>query len=71
MPLRLKRLLGTIVILIFVLLYALTASLAGDVIIRQQPVWLQLTYFAIAGLLWIFPVGALIYWMYGRPAVQK
>jgi hypothetical protein len=71
MPVRLKRLIGTIVILLFVLLYALTASLAGDVIVRHQPLWLQLIYFAIAGLLWILPVGALISWMYRKPALPK
>jgi hypothetical protein len=71
MPARFKRLIGTLIILVFVLFYALTASLAGDVIVRHQPLWLQLIYFAIAGLLWIFPVGALIRWMYAKPAALK
>jgi hypothetical protein len=71
MPVRLKRLIGTIIIVVFVVFYALTASLAGDVIVKHQPIWLQLIYFAIAGLLWIFPVGALIYWMYAKRAAAK
>jgi len=71
MPVRLKRLIGTIVILVFVLIYALSAALVGSKIAISEPMWIQIIYFPIAGLLWILPVGALIYWMYAKPAVSK
>ena len=68
MPARLKRLIGAIAILLFVLIYALVAALVGDVIALHQPTWVQIVYFAIAGLAWIIPVGLIIRWMYRRKA---
>ncbi len=69
MPPRLKRLIGAIAIMVFVVAYALVGALIGDVVVLHQPFWAQMLYFAVAGLLWIVPVGAIIRWMYGpRPA---
>ena len=66
MPARLKRLVGAIVILLFVLAYALVAAFIGDVVAMRTPTWVQIVYFAVAGLLWIVPVGLVIRWMYAR-----
>ena len=64
---RLKRLAGAIVIMLFVLIYALVGAFVGDKLIVSQPMWIYLPYFVIAGILWIFPVGLVIRWMYRSP----
>jgi len=68
MPPRLKRLIGACLIVLFVVVYAFVASLVGSGILAGKPAWVQILYFPVAGLLWIFPVGALIVWMYRKPA---
>jgi len=67
MPSRLKRLIGAILILVFVIIYALAAALVGGRLTLDAPLWLQIVYFPVAGLMWIIPVGALIVWMYRKP----
>ncbi len=66
MPPRLKRLIGTVFIAVFVLVYALIAARIGDGLSLRLPLWAMFIYFAIAGLLWTVPVGGLIWWMYGK-----
>jgi hypothetical protein len=68
MPPSLKRLIGAVIIVIFVIFYALIAALVGSRLAIDQPIWIQFIYFPVAGLLWIVPVGALIVWMYRKKA---
>ncbi len=67
MPPRLKRLIGAVIIGVFVLVYALVAARIGDGLSVRFPIWAMFVYFAVAGFLWIIPVGALIWWMYKKP----
>ena len=66
MPPRLKRLIGAIFILVFVIVYALIAAFVGDAVVASTPRLVQILYFAVAGLLWIVPAGFVIRWMYGK-----
>ena len=66
MPPRLKRLIGAIVILVFVIVYALVAAFVGDAVVASTPRLVQILYFAVAGLIWIVPVGLVIRWMYAK-----
>ncbi|MDR3375827.1 MAG: DUF2842 domain-containing protein, partial [Ancalomicrobiaceae bacterium] len=66
MPPRLKRLIGAIVILVFVIVYAFIASFVGDAVVASTSRLVQVLYFAVAGLVWIVPVGFVILWMYGK-----
>lgn len=68
MPPRLKRLIGALIIVVFVVFYALVASLVGSRIANGEPLWLQIVYFPVAGLLWVIPVGGIIVWMYRKRA---
>jgi len=68
MPPRLKRLIGACLIVAFVVAYAFVASIVGSGILNGKPVWVEIVYFPVAGLLWIVPVGAIIVWMYRKPA---
>ena len=62
-----KKLIGTIVILIWVPIYALIAMrIAVSVLPGANPV-VELLYYAIAGTAWIIPIGLMIPWMTRQP----
>lgn len=62
-----KKLIGTIVILIWVPIYALLAMrIAVDVLPGANPI-VELLYYAIAGTAWIVPIGLMIPWMSRQP----
>lgn len=62
-----KKLIGTILILIWVPIYALIAMrIAVSVLPGANPV-VELLYYAIAGTAWIIPIGLLIPWMTREP----
>ncbi|WP_405054178.1 DUF2842 domain-containing protein, partial [Telmatospirillum sp.] len=47
MPPRLKRLIGAIVILVFVIVYAFIASFVGDAVVASTSRLVQVLYFAV------------------------
>ncbi|MEW5423140.1 DUF2842 domain-containing protein [Amorphus sp. 3PC139-8] len=63
---RVRKLIGTITMAIFVIVYALLAMLVGATMFAQAATWAQTIYYAIAGLIWVIPAGLLIRWM-ARP----
>jgi peptidoglycan/LPS O-acetylase OafA/YrhL len=63
MPQRLRKLVGTVVLIAFVVLYALTAMTIAAAKLPDAPGWVRFAYFATAGLAWVIPAGALIFWM--------
>jgi hypothetical protein len=63
MPARTRKLIGTIVLLVFLALYAWVAGVIGAGRIMLAPAWAQLAYFLAAGLAWVVPAGLLIRWM--------
>lgn len=63
MNIRTRKLVGTIVLLIFIAAYAFLAMLAAVVLQVSDSKIVELAYYVIAGLLWTVPAGALIWWM--------
>jgi hypothetical protein len=63
MTARTRKLIGTVALLAFLILYAWTAAAIGAGRISLAPAWAQFTYFLVAGLLWVLPAGLLIRWM--------
>jgi hypothetical protein len=63
MNIRTRKLVGTIVLLIFIAAYAFVAMLAAVVLQVNDSKIVELAYYVIAGLLWTLPAGALIWWM--------
>ena len=63
MPPRLRKLVGTIVLVAFVAIYALVAMTIGAAKLPGTSGWMQLGYFLVAGLVWVIPAGLLIRWM--------
>jgi hypothetical protein len=60
---RTRKLIGTVVLLVFLALYAWTAAAIGAGRIMLAPHWAQLAYFVAAGLAWVVPAALLIRWM--------
>ena len=63
MNVRAKKLIGTVLTVVFLILYCLLAMALAVRILPGTNGFVQLAYYAIAGLLWVLPVGALIAWM--------
>lgn len=64
---RLRRFVGSMLLLAFVLLYAMIAMDVGNLIVATKTKTIQLVYFALAGLGWVPPAGAIVWWMYRNP----
>ncbi|MGR9149997.1 DUF2842 domain-containing protein [Rhizobium leguminosarum] len=67
MPIRLRKFIGTILIIMLVLVYALVANTIAVATLGNAPWWGHLLYFLFTGLLWVLPAMVLIKWMAGPP----
>ena len=66
MPIRLRKLLGTLALLVLVVVWALLAmALAQSPTIRDNSL-LSIAYYVIAGIGWVVPAMPLVSWM-ARP----
>lgn len=63
MRLRTRKLVGTILLLGFLIAYSWAAVAVGAGRIALAPPLAQFAYFLTAGLLWVSPAGFLIRWM--------
>ena len=63
MPPRLKKLIGGIVLVVGVSVYALLVMVIGQIKLAQSGSATQLAFFAFFGLIWIVPAAFLIRWM--------
>ena len=63
MPQRLRKLVGTVILVVFVSLYALTAMTVGAAKLPDASGLVQLLFYLVAGLIWVLPVMPLIAWM--------
>lgn len=70
MPQRLRKLLGTVVLVLFVTVYALAAMTVAAAKLPGTSWPVQLIFFLVAGLAWVIPAAPLITWMQrpDRPA---
>jgi len=60
---RTRKLIGTIVLLLFLAVYATVAAVIGSDRIALAPRWVQFAFFVTTGLAWVIPAGLLIRWM--------
>jgi hypothetical protein len=63
MPMRLRKLVGGMVLFVFVIVYAFFAMVLGDMLVRDASPFVQLAYFAAAGLIWVLPSALIIRFM--------
>jgi uncharacterized protein DUF2842 len=64
---RIKKLVGALVLLVWLPLYALVAMGVGLHVLPYAPWYGVLVYYALAGTLWIIPIGLMLPWMYREP----
>jgi hypothetical protein len=67
MPVRLKKLIGTILLVLLVIVYAIVATIVAVAQLAESGPLVHLAYFLIGGLLWILPAMGIIKWMITPP----
>jgi hypothetical protein len=67
MPVRLKKLIGTILLVLLVVVYSLLATMIAVAQLSQSGPIAHLLFFLIGGLVWILPAMVIIKWMVSEP----
>jgi Na+/serine symporter len=70
MPVRLKKLIGTVIIVALVVIYALVATTVATYRLAESEWYVHLLYFLFTGVLWVVPAMFVIRWM-ERPPKNK
>lgn len=66
MPVRLKKLIGTVLLVTLVCVYAVLATIVAVAQLSESGPLVHLAYFLLSGLLWVLPAMLIIKWM-NRP----
>ena len=64
MNLRMRKLLGTILMLVTLVVYSLVATSVAITVLPQVNKWAELAFYLVAGLLWVVPAALIIRWMH-------
>ena len=67
MPIRLKKLIGTVLLIILVIAYALIATMVAVAQLSQSGPLVHLAFFFLTGILWILPAMGIIKWLLVPP----
>ena len=59
---RIRKLIGSLVLLTFVVIYTLLAMWFGATVVNEQNKVVQLLYYVVAGVAWAFPAFQIIRW---------
>ena len=65
MPVRLRKLIGTVLLVLLVIVYAIVATVFAVAQLAESGPLIQFSFFLFSGLLWVLPAMALIKWMAG------
>lgn len=60
---RSRKAAGCFVLLAYLALYTLIAASIGAALPPSLPFWVELAFYAVAGVVWIFPLKSLFAWM--------
>ena len=66
-----RRFVGSLLLVVWVLIWVFFATAIGDVVVATKSGWVQFAYFVVAGLGWVPPAGLIVRWMYRRVAPPK
>lgn len=61
-----RRMIGLLVVLLYIVLYLIIAGQIGNFFVKKPPI-ITITFFIIAGIIWIFPLKPLFNWMRAKP----
>jgi Protein of unknown function (DUF2842) len=64
---RLKKLIGTVILVALVVIYALAATTFATYRLAESSALVHLAFFALSGMLWVLPAMWLIAWMERKP----
>jgi ABC-type multidrug transport system permease subunit len=67
MPIRLKKLIGTVLLVLLVIVYAIVATLIAVAQFSQSGPMYHLVFFLVSGLLWVLPAMGIIRWLIIEP----
>ena len=71
MPIRLKKLIGSILLVALVIAYALIATIVAVAQLSQSGPLVHLAFFFLTGILWILPAMAIIKWLILPPRPKR
>ncbi len=60
---RSRKLVGAVLLLAFLAVYALLVMMVAVVLQVRESKLLELAFYIIGGLAWVVPAGALVWWM--------
>ncbi len=63
MQMRTRKAVGCFALLAYLAIYAAFAATIGSALIPVLPFWAELVFYALAGMIWIFPLKPLFGWM--------
>lgn len=58
-----RKLIGTILLIVLVVVYALVATAIATATLADSSAWVHLTYFLLTGVLWVVPAMFIVSWM--------
>jgi hypothetical protein len=61
---RVKKLIGTVLMLVWIPIYALAAMSVGVRVLPHAVGFIAFFYYLLAGTLWAIPIGLLLPWMH-------
>lgn len=67
MPIRIRKLIGTVLLIALVIIYAMVATLVAVAQLAESGPLVHLAYFLLTGLLWVLPAMVIIKWMVKVP----
>lgn len=67
MPVRLKKLIGTVLLVLLVVVYAIVATIVAVAQLAESGPLVHLAYFLLTGFLWVLPAMLIIKWMVKPP----
>ena len=67
MPVRLKKLVGTVLLVALVIVYAMVATTVAVHRLAESGPLAHLAFFLISGILWVLPAMGIIKWLLVSP----
>lgn len=67
MPVRLKKFVGMLVLVLLVVVYAVVSTAVAVAQLADKGPLVHLAYYLVTGLVWVLPAMLLVKWMAGKP----